>query len=237
MRMKLLGATVGLICLAATSTSHATLAVRFIQGGTTLTVLDNGAGDTDPTLGSIGVASDTIVGTYTLSNVGAGGFPLDGSPTDPRLDINAVSVTNSGNPGTLRILVSQTDFALSGPVSFSGDLGGAMTTALLSYNVFLSQNNALFAETTPIGSGLSFTSSAFADTISGTLNVTPFFSLTQRIDVTGNAGELVGFVAFDAFLTGSAAAVVPEPESLTLLGTALASITAAAAWRRRRQSA
>src|SRR5205085_9776950 len=147
-------------------------------------------------------------------------FPTVGSPTSPIIDMNSLEVTNSGSPGTLRVLVSETDFATSGPVSFSGQVGGTMTTQSLTYNAFLGPN-ALFSETTPIDgtTGLAFSTSPFAGTISGTRNTTPLYSLTEEVDVTGNgSGQLV---SFDAQLTGRA---VPEPATLALFGTALAGL-------------
>ena len=236
MKSKLFAAVAAIVLttLISTSLAYATLALEFMQGGSTLVVLDNGAGDTNPTIGMIGLSSGTVVGTYTIAAAGAIGFPLVGSPTAPVLDISSLDVTNSGSPGTLRILVSQTDFAMSGPVAFSGEIGGTMTTASLTYNAFFSQSNVLFAETTPIQSlsGLSFSTSPFAGTLSGTLNVAPVFSLTEQIDVTGTGSAQL--VSSDAQLT--ARPVVPEPPTVALLGAALIGIGGLAAWRRRRQA-
>src|SRR5437764_12009528 len=180
-------AAVGLATLIFSPAAHATLALEFIQGASTLTIQDNGAGATNPALGVIGIASGTTVGSYTVTNAGSVGFPTVGSPTSPVLDMNSLEVTNSGSPGTLRVLVSETDFATSGPVSFSGQVGGTMTTQSLTYNAFLGPN-ALFSETTPIDgtTGLAFNTSPFAGTISGTRNTTPLYSLTEEVDVTGN---------------------------------------------------
>ena len=214
-------AAVGLTTLIAMPAAHATLALEFIQGGSTLTVLDNGPGDTNPTVGMIGIASGTTVGSYTVTNAGSVGFPSVGSSTSPVIDMNSLEVTNTGSPGSLRILVSETDFATSGPVLFNGQVGGTMTTTSLSYNAFLNPGNGLFAETTAIdgSTGLSFDTSPFSGSMTGTRNTAPLYSLTEEVDVTGSgSGQLV---SFDAQLTGRP---VPEPASLALFGTALAGL-------------
>jgi len=92
MKAKLLAgvAAIGLASLLYSPAAHATLALEFIQGGSTLTILDNGAGDTNPAVGVIGIASGTTVGTYTVTNAGSVGFPTVGSPTSPVIDMTSL---------------------------------------------------------------------------------------------------------------------------------------------------
>ena len=62
MKAKLLAgvAAIGLASLLYSPAAHATLALEFIQGGSTLTILDNGAGDTNPAVGVIGIAVENL---------------------------------------------------------------------------------------------------------------------------------------------------------------------------------
>src|SRR5262245_62017617 len=115
-------AMLALVCAAAMP-ARANLALEFIQGANTAIITDNGVGDADPTSVSISISNLTI-GNYKIVSARATCSPFIGSPTNPTLDVSSLDVTNTGNAGTLTLLLSQTGFSTSGPTLFDGEIGG-----------------------------------------------------------------------------------------------------------------
>src|SRR5262249_53006162 len=176
------------------SIGHADLAIELISNGTDLVVHDNLTGDINNTLGAINVQPGTVVGNYTITSAAATGFPFVGSPTNPNIDLNSLDVTNTGEPGTLTVRVSETGFTpSSGSMMFLGAVGGTQQTQTLAYSGFFDATNTLFGSGSQIDGTLTFTNpspgagstSAFSGSISGSFNTNAPYSLTEQVVITG----------------------------------------------------
>jgi PEP-CTERM motif len=213
------------VALLVPSTGRADLAMQFTSGVAALTIGDNGGGDTNAGLGVIDVASGTAVGGFTINSARG-----TGSPITADLEISSLDVVNTGAPGTLTIRLSETGFTSSGSVMFAGAITGAEQTQALSYSSFFNADNSLFGTTTQIGGTLTFTNPSpdannpafpFTGDLSGTVNTTASYSLTEQIVVTGTGS---GQAVVSAATLTDPPAPVPEPASIVLFGSALASL-------------
>jgi len=112
--LRLLGAILvgGAVFVGAPSEAQATFVLSLQSGATTLNVVDNGAGDTNPLAGAINLNS-TVVGDFTLSGTIAtsnNGHLLQ----NPTITINNLSVL-AVTSGTLKITVYDDSFTTTSP--------------------------------------------------------------------------------------------------------------------------
>jgi hypothetical protein len=170
----------------------ATAQLRLDDGmGNVVTVLDNGAGDTNGATGAITYIGP--VGPNWTINVTSGlTKPALGSAAQPQMDISTSNVTSQG-AGMLTIEFTDTDF--SGVGAAVATIGGT-TPGVVNYNTYTDSGNRPFFTTTlvtqdgPLGPG------AISDTKNGTIPGPAPYSLTLKTVITHNAAfQVTGFDA------------------------------------------
>ena len=155
--------------------------------------------------------------------------PILGSPTNPHMDLNSVTVANNVG-GTLTIALTDTGFTgTGGIVPFLNQIGGTLIPGSLTVKTYLDAGNNPFALTTLLTS-LTFPGpGAFSgsDDGFGVTNATPY-SLTQVITLTLPGG---GSASFDSDLQTT----TPIPAALPLFASGLG-VLGFAAFRRKRKA-
>src|SRR5579884_1246465 len=196
--------------------AFATVTLQLSSGATTVTVADGSGSDINP-----------LAGTVSYSNPSLNGWVLNitsGTSHSPNLvpfgiDLTSLVATCSGGPCStdpLHVLLSDTDFnvpvAAGGfTTTYSGTLTGS--AASTSESAYFSNTNALFAETTLIGTVGPFNAPGGAGSASGgAIAAVPPYSLT--LDQVFNAGGGPASFSVDGNITA-----VPEPATVGLFGT------------------
>lgn len=189
--------------------TDAALIVELENGASTVTVTDNGVGDSDPTLGSVTYVGS--VGVFDINVTTGISKPLVGSATEPILTLNSVN-TSSTAAGTLKVRMTATDFTgpvgagLAAPLDFGGTTNG--TAALDAY---VDSSNAAFGMATPAGSLGAFGPGPFDDSSASIVSATGPYSATLE-------ATIVHAAPLDITSFGGQLRVVPEPGSLALIG-------------------
>lgn len=221
-------AALATITLLTASPARADLLLRLTDGTNTVTIADGGLGDSNPQAGVITFIGS--VGTWT-TNVSTG-FG-SGAPTfsPGHLDLNSAD-TNSDGPGQLDILLTETN--LTAPfntfqMNFGGTIDANGSTA--TYMAWRDPANAQFGlgAANLIGTLGAFVGPSFSGSLTNTVAGGTPYSLTERIRLVAT-----GPVMFsgDAGLVPSA---VPEPGTLTMLGTGLFGLARMARRRLRKE--
>jgi hypothetical protein len=189
--LKTLAVTAGVAGLVANATAVPTLYLS--DGVNSVTVVDGGAGDSNPLAGVV-TFNGSIGLNWTLNVTTGISKPMLGSQTQPWMDLNSVNATSKG-AGSLTIKLSDTGF---GPVSgkLTSKIGGT-TQGIVTMNTYADAGNGVFALTTPLTSqgafGTGTGTKAFASTASTTLNGALPFSLTEVATITHNRQAVSSF--------------------------------------------
>ncbi|HEX5000504.1 MAG TPA: PEP-CTERM sorting domain-containing protein [Terriglobia bacterium] len=221
MKRSWMGGLVVAIVMVAANAAYATPTLRLtdVASGASCTLIDGaaaaacilgGVASGDNTMGTAGSVSGTFtLGVWTL-NVSTGVTkPFNGSATSPFLDLNTVN--QSSGPGTLIIEFSETGFSGLGSSSlmFGGTVGGGGT---VEYSAYADTGNALFAQTSLLGTSGLLGAGPYGATIGGAAVGSAPYSLTQVVKYTHTTGTLS---------SGDHSLTVPEPASALLLGSGL----------------
>lgn len=189
--------------------SHATMILTLSSGDNSVSVEDNGIGDTDPTVGIVHFSGG--LGSW-FANVTTG-ISNSPAPEGQPAFLNLLSSDfSSRGAGTLTIILSDPNLInpfgtnLTARTSTGGVTSGTVTVGSLLNGVSL--NN--------LGS---FTGGVFSGNGSSTINTTNGFNLANIITIT--SGEGGGFATVGVVTVVDPPAQVPEPTTLTLLGLGL----------------
>jgi hypothetical protein len=223
-RKVLMTAAVAVGVMGAAAASQAALIMNINNGA--IIVTDNGAGDSDPTVGRISSTSSPAGYSFAI-NLATSNSP--GTATAGLLQINSLDVENGANPTALKIQISDTGYTLPGaagsPMLLQSSLTGSFVQAAvgnsINFQSFADPANAqpAAAVSTPL---LTFnkTLPLLTEPFSGT-NSVPWtraagpYSLSSVINMTLSANGQMQ-------LTGTTnATVVPEPASIGLLAAGL----------------
>lgn len=218
MLRKLLGIAIAIAGL--TQLAHALPSIRIFDGTTTITITDNGAGDSSPVAGR--VLWDGTIGNWTLNTHVGTGYPVLGSLTNPVLDLSFNAVSN-GAGGTLTIMFSVDGF---GPTSGSATaaIGGTAGGSVV-YRTAGGNNNTLFSTSNILTTQGPFTGAFSGSVTGGSINNAGPYSLTQQIQIT-HAGAGIS--------TGNSLLTVPDSgTSVLLLGAGLMGLAFMARLRQR----
>ncbi|MFN3167920.1 MAG: PEP-CTERM sorting domain-containing protein [Phycisphaeraceae bacterium] len=205
---KLLGtvAALSLVGLTAEQSQAATI-IELSDGITTVTVADGSLGDLSATPGV--VVFSGAVGVFDVNVTTGLSYPLLGSLTEPRLDLNSVNVS-SGGTGTLTVKLTTTDFL--GPATGVATLDtGGTTNGSITVTSYVDSSNAPFGTTDTTGVLGVYTDGPFSgSTFSGTSVTAPYSASIIATIVHDDPSDVT---SFDAEYN-----IVPEPASAALLG-------------------
>ena len=190
----------GFILLDAQSASAALKLKLESSGGTTVTIEDNGPGDTDATVGLIVFKGP--IGTFDVLSATGLSKPVVGDASVARLNLTAVTI-NSVVGSTLTISLTDTDFgAGSGNTTLTSEIGGTNSNGTTSFQGYLDPANVEFGTSCTSGSQGPL-GGAFDDTATGPCTLSGPFSLTAMATVTGTGIQSFG---------SSTSAPFPPPE-------------------------
>ena len=192
--------------------AHATPTLTLSDGTTTIMVMDNGAGDLDPILGSV-LFNGAVGSNFGVQAAAGLTKPADGSASAPAIDLDGL--THALGAGTLTMTFTETDFTafpgiLTGSFSATVGAGGSATNIVMQNALDLITNG-------PFGAPGGFSSGSAA-----LIDGAPY-SLTETAILT--FGARGGTTSFDAM--ASVPGVPDGGTTVTMLGIGLLAVGAA----------
>jgi hypothetical protein len=216
-------------------------------GGPTIPITDNGALDTDPTVGVINVNTTLLnlsLVNYQFTAMGSNSNS-PGSSVNGFLSQSATAQLLIGGTGSVTVLASDVDYSL--PTGLTRTMNSSASNTFTNatagntdaFRSWFNGSNTLAAKETPspllnLVSSAANPNSQGANAADTPVSLTNPYGLTNEKVITLTGGS-VGGLAQDQY-TGSTtvrASVIPEPASMALLLTALP-VTLFGAMRRRK---
>ena len=233
MRSKLLSVVaLALPVIMAATSANAISLVRLNDGvSPTLTVLDNGVGDTNAIFGVL--VLNQAYGNWAINVVTGLTKPALGDADDPHMDLGFVNVSNLLAPGaaeTLKIEFTDNNFqdlSLSMLQQFVANWGGT-TQGNVVANIWADASNTLFGQGINLTNLGPFGPGAFAASDSlDFLNDGTTYSLTIELDISHDGDQ------GDTTSGNLELRHIPEPGTLALFGLGLVGL----GFARRRKAA
>jgi len=204
--------------------------VRLISGST-ITVIDNVAPDTDSTTGLMSLVGPIVIGAWTVNSLSATGFPVRGQG-ELQLVYNLTSAAGAGGTGAghLEIQVTQNGYDTNVPewALIGGGTGPAEQN--VDFLLFGGTNNMPFDRVSRIivdsgnlgGSSFSFNTGRSCSGFPNCGNSANPYSLTLVAFINAPSG--FGTPEFSYSGNVTAVVVTPEPASILTLGIAIAAL-------------
>jgi hypothetical protein len=201
-------------------TAFATAELTLVSGATTITIIDNGVGDTDPTVGAIATATNISVGAWTVKLSGGDSYSPGLVPDGIDVQTLTAACNDAGcqsDANALTVSFSDTDFTT--PISnfntaFSSTQTGPSATTQSAY---VDTTDTLFGTGSLIGTiGPLFSPSGSGSAMGGGPSGSSY-ALTLVDVFTSTGPGLATFTVTGGNITG-----VPEPAAVVLFGTVLA---------------
>lgn len=204
--------------------------LQIVSGATTITITDNGVGDTNPANGVINYSNANVNGWSIFVTVGVTGSPN----TNPALDLTSLTASCGGlfvatcSADPLHIAYSDigfTDQVTGFTTTYSSTQTGGGTT---SQSAYFDVGNTILNEATLIGTVGPFSAPGGVGTVLGGSAAGPSpYSMTLDQVFIDNGGAVT--FSSDGNVSG-----IPEPGAVALFGTVIA--LCASKLRRRRAS-
>ena len=159
-----------------------TLELQMSSGGSTVTVADNGVGDSSPVTGLISYSG--AVGQWDLDVETATSYPVEGSTSDPAMSLLSTNLAAPGaDPLTIMFSVSgftgpipTGEFLMSAQSGLQNIFGTSTADGTTQLSVYYDPGNTLFATTDQLGSTFSSSAESYSNSFLTPLSASAYGS-------------------------------------------------------------